>query len=395
MNNTIVHNYKQTEVGIIPEDWEIGNMRTNSTLKARIGWQGLTTSEYLKIGNFYLVTGTDFFDGKIKWETCHFVEEIRYTQDRNIQLRDNDILVTKDGTIGKVAFIDKLTLPATLNSGIFVIRPKNNAYLPHFLYYILKSFYFDNFLNQLVAGSTIQHLYQKDFVTFNFVIPPLAEQIAISTALSDVDALISSLETLIAKKRNIKQGAMQQLLQPKEDWEVKTLGELFDITAGGDLTKYDFSSYQNKKYKYPIYSNSISEKGLYGYSSIYSNDGDSITITARGTLGNANYRNQKFTAIGRLLVLNPKVNLNGFFISEYINNKICFISESTGVPQLTSPQLSKTEILIPNYEEQTQIAQILSDMDSEIQALETKLEKYRNIKQGMMQNLLTGKIRLI
>ena len=227
--------YKKTEVGVIPEDWKIGNILNNSTLKARIGWQGLTTAEYLKEGNYFLVTGTDFFDGKIKWETCHYVIKERYVQDQNIQLKYKDILVTKDGTIGKVAFVDKITLPATLNSGVFVVRPKNNSYNPQFLYFVLKSFYFDIFLNELVAGSTILHLYQKDFVKFKFPIPTIKEQTAIANALSDADALISSLEKLIVKKRNIKQGAMQKLLQPKEGWEVMKLGEVAEVKSGKRL----------------------------------------------------------------------------------------------------------------------------------------------------------------
>ncbi|HNR43510.1 MAG TPA: restriction endonuclease subunit S, partial [Bacteroidales bacterium] len=119
--------YKQTEVGVIPSDWEVHNLLRNSILKARIGWQGLTTAEYLTIGDYFLVTGTDFSNGKINWETCFYVSKYRYSQDKYIQLHESDILITKDGTIGKIAFIDKLPRLATLNSGVFVIRPKENA----------------------------------------------------------------------------------------------------------------------------------------------------------------------------------------------------------------------------------------------------------------------------
>lgn len=117
--------YKQTEIGVIPEDWDVHNILKDSTLKARIGWQGLTTGEYLNTGKFFLIGGIDFKNGKIDWENCFYVEEKRYSQDKNIQLRKGDVLVTKDGTIGKIAYIDQLILPATLNSGVFVIRPKN------------------------------------------------------------------------------------------------------------------------------------------------------------------------------------------------------------------------------------------------------------------------------
>ena len=129
----------KTEHQILPENWWVRNIAENSTLKARIGWQGLTTAEYLDDGDYYLVTGTDFENGKIKWSTCHFVAKERFIQDKNIQLKIGDILITKDGTIGKVAFVDKLPLEGTLNSGVFVIRPKYEEYVPLYVYYIFRS----------------------------------------------------------------------------------------------------------------------------------------------------------------------------------------------------------------------------------------------------------------
>jgi len=163
--------YKQTEIGIIPQDWEVKSILNNSTLKARIGWQGLTVAEYLDNGEFYLVTGTDFDNGKIKWETCHYVNKDRYIQDKNIQVKVGDVLITKDGTIGKVAYIN-LPIDATLNGGVFVVRPKGNEYYPQYLFYIFNSTYFKDFLNKLAAGSTINHLYQKDFISFRYPLPP-------------------------------------------------------------------------------------------------------------------------------------------------------------------------------------------------------------------------------
>jgi len=194
-------------------EWEVLSMTQSSTLKARIGWQGLTTAEYIDSGHYALITGTDFNDGKIDWYNCHFVEKERYDQDRNIQLQLNDVLLTKDGTIGKAAFVDHLTCPATLNSGVFVIRPKNGSYDPKFLFYVLKSQIFSDFLNKLQAGSTILHFYQKDFVNFEFYAPiPIEEQTAIAEVLSDMDAEIEALEARRAKTLSLKQGMMQELL---------------------------------------------------------------------------------------------------------------------------------------------------------------------------------------
>ncbi len=193
-------------------DWAPLNMAEHSLLKARIGWQGLTTAEYLKTGKYRLVTGTDFEGGKVDWSRCFFVNESRYSQDHYIQLRSGDVLLTKDGTIGKVGYVDTLPGPATLNSGVFVIRPKNGAYDPLFFYYVLTSSIFELFLARLQAGSTIVHLYQKDFVGFSFMAPEKTEQSAIARVLSDMDAEITTLEHRRDKTKAIKQGMMQALL---------------------------------------------------------------------------------------------------------------------------------------------------------------------------------------
>ena len=194
-------------------EWTEKNMAKDSDLKARIGWQGLTTAEYLKSGAYKLVTGTDFTDGKIDWSSCCYVKRERYEQDRNIQLRIGDLLLTKDGTIGKVAYVDQLPAPATLNSGVFVIRPICNSYNPLYFYYVLRSKIFSDFLIKLQAGSTINHLYQKDFLHFTFAMPPtILEQEAIASILSDMDVEISALEARRDKTHNLKQAMMQELL---------------------------------------------------------------------------------------------------------------------------------------------------------------------------------------
>ena len=194
-------------------EWEVKRLGEDATLKARIGWQGLTTAEYLDAGEFILVTGTEFYDGEIQWSECHFVDESRYKQDAYIQLKENDVLVTKDGTIGKVALVRSLPMPATLNSGVFVVRPRNDSFDQVFFYYVMTSRIFVDFLTRLTAGSTIVHLYQKDFVGFEFKAPPtLTEQTAIAEVLSDMDADLAALDAQAAKARAVKQGMMQELL---------------------------------------------------------------------------------------------------------------------------------------------------------------------------------------
>lgn len=193
--------------------WEEKKLGDNASLKARIGWQGLTTSEYRTTGDYFLITGTEFTKGIINWDKCFYVDKERFAQDKNIQVCQHDVLVTKDGTIGKVALIKSLPKPATLNSGVFVIRPVNESFDPDFFYYLLLSDLFSKFLTQLTAGSTINHLYQKDFVTFKFLTPKtIKEQQEIAKTLSDIDDEIIALESKLQKYRQIKTGMMQTLL---------------------------------------------------------------------------------------------------------------------------------------------------------------------------------------
>lgn len=197
-------------------EWVKINLSKNSKLKARIGWQGLTTAEYLDEGYSYLITGTDFKDGQIDWNGCHYVDYNRYEQDPNIQVSNGDLLLTKDGTIGKVAYVADLTRPATLNSGVFLVKPITDAYTVHFMFYVLESSVFKDFLQQLSAGSTINHLYQKDLVKFDLYVPPTKkEQEAIAGILFDMDSDIHRLEKKLSKYQKIKQGMMEELLTGK------------------------------------------------------------------------------------------------------------------------------------------------------------------------------------
>lgn len=182
------------------------------TPKARIGWQGLKKYEYLKMGYSYLIGGTDFHRGTVSLDNIWYVSKERYDMDANIQVSENDVLVTKDGTIGKVVIVPKLGKPATLNSGVFVFRTSDRL-LPTFLFRVLSSSVFKEFIDTLSAGSTIKHLYQKDLKNFEFEIPvDIAEQEAIASVLTAMDEEIEALETERDKMIQIREGAMDDLL---------------------------------------------------------------------------------------------------------------------------------------------------------------------------------------
>jgi len=191
----------------IPLEWQVKNLSETSIIKGRIGWHGLKAEEYLENGEYYLVRGTEFENGKVIWEKCVYVSKERYERDPYIQLRKEDVLVTKDGSIGKVAFVDELPKKATLGTGVFVIRPLGNAYLPKYMFYVMQSEFFEKFIKVLKAGSTLSHLYQKDFIKFKFPLPPLIEQQKIADILSTVDDILhlkkEKREKLIRMKRRL------------------------------------------------------------------------------------------------------------------------------------------------------------------------------------------------
>lgn len=365
--------YKQTEVGVIPEDWftdKIKNL-TQITTGSKNTQDRTDSGEY------------PFF---VRSQTIEKINSFSF---------DGEAVLTAGDGVGTGKVFHYIKGKFDFHQRVYKIsnfKDELDGY--YFFLYFSNNFY--NRIMQMTAKSSVDSVRMEMIANMQIPLPPTkTEQTVIATALSDADALIQSLEKLITKKYNIKQGTMQELLKPKEGWVVKKLGEIFSITAGGDLKKDEFSSVNDEKYCYPIYSNALTNAGLYGYCSSYDYDENCITVTARGTVGFANSRDHKFSAIGRLLILKPVEKLNCIFIAEYINMKVEFANESTGVPQLTAPQISKYEIVIPDHTEQTRIAIILSDMNAEIFALESKLSKHKMIKQGMMQELLTGKTRLI
>ncbi len=231
-------------------------------------------------------------------------------------------------------------------------------------------------------------------------LPPLAEQEAIADALSDADALIESLEQLLAKKRQIKQGAMQELLTGKrrlpgfsEEWEVKRLGEVAHIKTG---SRNNQDKVEGGEYPFFVRSATVERINSFSY------DCEAILVPGEGGIGNIfHYMRGRFEVHQRVYAItqfNPKTS--GRFVFFYMREKFgshaVQNSVKATVDSLRLPTFQNFEIVMPSTaEEQTAVATILSDMDAEIATLEAKLTKARQIKQGMMQELLTGRIRLV
>lgn len=201
-----------THIDSIPSHWKTLKLKYALTLKGRIGWQGLRTEEYRDEGP-YLVTGTDFNKGYINWNSCVHVSKERFEQDKNIQIQENDLLITKDGTIGKIAMAKECPAEVSLNSGVFIVRNNRKyKYIYKFFYYIILSKQFSLWFELAQHGnSTIKHLTQENFYEFIFAYPPIVEQTQIVNFLDDkcekIDSIIENkkaqLETIETYKKSL------------------------------------------------------------------------------------------------------------------------------------------------------------------------------------------------
>lgn len=192
-------------------EWEQKRLTTIASMHARIGWQNLRTSEFLNDGDYYLITGTDFLDGRINFENCYYVDKERYQQDKNIQVKSGSILITKDGTIGKVAIVSHLDKPATLNAGVFNVVIKESNVDEKYLYQYLASPFLMDYVSKRVTGGTIKHLNQGILVDFPINIPVYEEQKAIGRFFEHLDQSITLQQQKLDKLNDLKKAYLNEL----------------------------------------------------------------------------------------------------------------------------------------------------------------------------------------
>lgn len=379
--------YKNTEAGVIPEDWGIFELDKLADFASGTTPSREQNDRYFKNGEFHWVKTLDLNNSEI-FDTEEKVTQTALVETSSLKLLPIDtVLVAMYGGYNQIGRTGILKINACVNQALTAIKVDKKKLYPYYLINYL-NYRIDYWKNIATSSRKDPNITSKDVKNFPILLPSIEEQTAIATALSDADALISSLEKLIAKKRNIKQGTMQELLKPKEGWEVKKLGEICENIGSGK------SKTQSKEGKFPIFGST----GIIGWSNSFEYSGHKILIARVGAnAGTVNIVDGNYCVSDNTLMVSLKSEIDLKFIYSFLIlfqlNKLVF---GSGQPLITGGQLKNIEIPLPSSKlEQTRIATILSDMDAEIQALETKLEKYRKIKLGMMQNLLTGKIRLV
>ena len=399
---------KQTEIGLIPDDWEVKEIKDF----ADVTTGNKNTQDAVENGKYPFYVRSPI------------VERI------NDYSFDSEGIITAGDGVGTGKVFHYAKGKFGLHQRAYLIHNFKDVEPKYFYFNFSKNFY--ERVHSMTAKSSVDSVRREMITKMQIPIPPtLAEQQRIANTLSDVDALISTTEKLIQKKKNIKQGAMQNLLTGKkrlpgfgekqadlfvpngthtkkvkdvspeqirlstkkkqtelgeipEDWEVKTLGEMLKIGHGKD--------YKNlKSGDVPVYGTGGYMTSVNGF--LY--EGETVCIGRKGTIDKPQYHFGKIWTVDTLFYTYDFKSLN----PKYLFYKFCLIdwlsmNEASGVPSLTAKNIEDIQIAIPTEEEQTAIANVLSSMDKEIETLNTKLEKYRNLKTAMMQQLLTGKIRL-
>ncbi|HAS6047177.1 restriction endonuclease subunit S [Vibrio vulnificus] len=409
--------YKLTEVGIIPADWDCKSLGD--------------LGDVVRGGSPRPAGDPKFFNGSfIPWltvasltnipkskmyvtDTATYLTELGSKQSRTLQ--SDTLIISNSGATLGVAKI--LGIKCCANDGIAAIINQKSGHKPFLVHYINTKT--QQLHDSVATGNGQPNLNTELIRNIQVPFPPLKEQIAISKALSDVDALINEIEKLIAKKQAIKTATMQTLLTGKkrlpqfaknedgtpkgykkselgeipEGWEVDKIGNLVSITTGGRNTQ---DRIDDGLYPFFVRSQTVERINSFSF------DGEAV-LTAGDGVGTGkifHYINGKFDFHQRVYLMHGfGENLNGYFFYLFFSNnfydRIMSMTAKSSVDSVRKEMISEMKILLPSKDEQAEIATILCDMDGEIQTLEQRLTKTRQIKQGMMQELLTGKTRLV
>jgi type I restriction enzyme S subunit len=390
LNTTIKSGYKQTEVGVIPSDWDVKELRNIGQC-----FIGLTYKPSdVKSDGVLVLRASNVQRDTLEFNDTVFVDVA--VPERALVHKDDILICVRNGSrdlIGKCALIDDRARGMAFGAFMAVFRTLDHGF-------VFQQFRSGTIKRQIQEnlGATINQITNKNLESFR--IPWPREQIerrTIAAALTDVDELIDELDKLIAKKRDLKQAAMQQLLTGQTrlpgfsgKWEVKRLGDLCTMKSGEGITARNIDDFS----PFPCYGGN----GLRGFATRYTHEGNYCLIGRVGALcGNLLQVTGQFFASEHAIVASAFENVDVGWLTLALGTlRLNRRAESSAQPVLTVSKLLPLEVIAPATKaEQTAIAGVLSDMDAEIAALEQRRDKTRDLKQGMMQELLSGKTRLI
>ena len=403
--------YKQTEVGVIPDNWAIFRLGDFTILK---NGYAFSSSYFSKNGVIIITPGNFKLDGGLNFterNTLRYKGE--YTKEMSFQNGDL-LMVMTDLTpdcnlLGKSGIVNSNEI-ILHNQRIGKIITNNNEVNKTYLLYYFNSSIYSNRMKSTATGSTVRHTSVPTIVNTILALPPFNEQTNIASALSDMDELIAQTDKLIKKKKVIKQGVMQELLKPKIGWETKKLGTIASFHKGKGLPKSHLNEYG--KYKCVHYGELFTKykeriTNILSYTDVNINHFYSVSndvlmptsdVTPNGLATASCIKEDGVILGGDVLVIRVQPSiLDGIFLSYFITQnreQIMKLVSGSTVYHLYGSNMKNFEVSFPNIVDQINSTAIISDLDLEIELLEEKNNKLSKQKQGMMQSLLTGKIRI-
>lgn len=394
--------YKQTEVGSIPEDWEVKQLKNISPSQS-VGLVINPSSYFDGNGSVPMLVGSHINENGIDWESANRISNVSNNLLPSSRLAAGDLVTVRVGDPGLTAVV-----PSELdgcNCASMMIVRQHRSFDSCWLCYVMNSPFGRSQIEHVQYGTAQKQFNISDAVDFLYPVPLLNEQKAIAHALSDIDALIESLDRLLTKKRQIKQGAMQELLSGRKRlpvftnrWKERYLGDVAEIVMGQSPKSSCYNiqgkglpliqgnaDISNRQTIKRIFTTEITKRGSCG----------DIIMSVRAPVGEI-ARAMFDNCLGRGVC---SIRYDNNFLYHYLiwrEPDWIELSKGSTFDSVNSADIRAFKLFIPNEtEEQVEIATILSDMDVEIDAIEAKLTKTRQIKQGMMHELLTGRIRLI
>ncbi|WP_170337733.1 restriction endonuclease subunit S [Ruegeria arenilitoris] len=406
-------------------------------IKARIGWRGLSSSEYTDDGP-YLIAGQHIRNGQIAWDKCDHISEQRYLESHEIILRSGDVIITKDGTIGRVARVDELPGDATINGTMMLIRPLRRLDY-RYLYHVLNGRGFQKLIDDKVSGSSIPHLFQRDMVELKVDLPTPPHQSKIAEVLDTLDAAIRGTEAVVAKLKAMKQGLLHDLLTrgidangdlrpphieaphlyketplgwlPKE-WEVAQLGTISSKVTDGTHQAVRTVDFEDGTHPFLFVScvregqikwksaARVDEKHYKEISKGREPEVGMILYTAVGSYGHAAMVDAdiQFAFQRHIACIFPiKRLVEPGFLAEFLNSASARkhadrVAIGNAQKTVTLGELSRFPVPVPNNEEQLQISKRLASSNEACTNELTLLDKLRLQKSGLMDDLLTGRV---
>lgn len=376
--------YKQTEIGLIPSDWKVDFIKNIAQIKTG----SRNTQDRLENGLY------PFF---VRSQTIERINSYCY---------DGEAILTAGDGVGVGKVIHYVNEKFDCHQRVYRISDfKSNINGYYFYLYFSNNFY--NRIMQMTAKSSVDSVRMEMIADMQIPLPPtLQEQTLIATALSNTDTWITNFEKLLTKKRQIKQAALQELLKPKQDWEVKKLEDVGEIITGSTPST-GLSEYWNGSIPWITPTDIKTNKNIFksereitesGLNVIRKLPKDTLLVTCIASIGKNTILRKAGACNQQINAIVPNSNNNVDFLYYLIENSKNYILGKAGITatlMISKKDFSQILFSFPNVKEQTRIATILNDMDLEIEQLETKLQKAKKVKQGMMQELLTGKIRLV